>query len=195
MNASRRAAGFSLIEVMIATSVLAVMMAGASSTLGVVWRHNQLMREEASALRAADSMLAQIRAASLGVYGLMGVEAAYGEPSPGVPYTFAVQLLRGHQASMGVDGAPEGKVLLIMDETPDESDYGVDLNGDGDAVDTLSSTGSLLLFPLDLDGSGTFGDVVAPGDLQLLPVVVIMRWNSLAGGLEGRVQLMTIIGE
>ncbi len=209
MDGSRRAAGFSLIEVMIAVSVLAVMMAGASSSIATVLRHNQIMREEGAAIQAAERMLAQVRAAATGVYGLAGVVTIYGETS-GNPYTERARLLRGHTPKMGlkVSGTAQDEleVVLILDETPDESSYGrdldgtsgpdgIDLNGDNDAVDILNSPASGSLFPLDLDGSETFGDAVAAGDLQLLPVVVIVRWRSLAGGLPGRVVLMTIIAD
>ena len=66
--------------------------------------------------------------------------------------------------------------------------------GDGFAIGNLVTASSTSLFPLDLNGNGNITDgVVTAANLELLPVVVIVRWRSLAGGLEGRVQLMTVI--
>jgi type II secretory pathway pseudopilin PulG len=189
-----------MIELMIAVAVIAVMVVGAGSALTSTMRLNQFMREEAAAIRAAETKLAEIRAAAF-VYAATN----YGN------HTFRVSLLRGHDPSMGleVSGAAqsEGEVVLVTNETPDETAYGrdlddepgpdgVDLNGDGFAIGSLPSSTAGSLFPLDLNGDGDTNDgVVAAGNLELLPVVVIIRWQSLAKGMEGRVQLMTVIGK
>ena len=204
MSERREAAGFTMIELMIAVAVIAVMIAGAASSLTTSWRQNQLLREEAAALRHAEAKLAEIRGQTLA-----NIVTSYG-----ANYSFRAQLLRGQTGSMGllVSNVPvdEGEVVLILDETPAEAGYGrdldvttgpdgVDLNGDGYATGVLSSSGSGSLFPLDLDGDGdTDADAVPAADLKLLPVVVIIRWRSLTGGppklRERRVQLMTVIG-
>ncbi len=200
MGEPRRAAGFTMIELMVAVTVIAVMLIGAGSAVSTTMRLNQLMREEGAAIRAAETKLAEIRAATF----------AYAATSYS-NHTFSVRLLREHRVSMGleVSGAaqPEGEVVLVTDETPDEASYGrdldgdgsadgVDLNGDGFAIGNLTTPSSGSLFPLDLNENGNTTDgVVAAANLKLLPVVVIVRWRSLAGGLEGRVQLMTVIRE
>jgi len=200
MGEPRKTAGFTMIELMVAVSVIAVMLIGAGSAVTTSMRLNQLMREESAAIRVAEAKIAEIRAATF-AYAASGYNN----------HTFSVRLLRQHQVSMGleVSGAaqPEGEVVLVTNETPNEASYGrdlddeagpdgVDLNGDGFAIGNLTSPSSGSLFPLDLNGNGNTTDgVVTAADLKLLPVVVIVRWRSLARGLEGRVQLMTVIGE
>ena len=189
-----------MIELMVAVSVIAVMLIGAGSAVATSMRLNQLMREEAAAIRAAEAKLAEIRAATF----------AYAATSYN-NHTFRAGLLREHTVSMGleVSGAAqsEGEVVLVTNETPNEASYGrdldddgsadgVDLNGDGFAIGNLVTSSSGSLFPLDLNGDGDTDDgVVAAANLELLPVVVIVRWRSLARGLEGRIQLMTVIGK
>jgi hypothetical protein len=129
-------------------------------------------------------------------------------------YTFRVNLVEGQTQSLGLlsAGVPqnEGEVVIITDEEPDEAAYGrdlsspadgtpdgVDLNGDGDRTDVLNTTAAGCIFPLDLNGDGDTGDTaVVAGDLQVVPVVVIIRWRSFGGrGEERRVQMMTVTGK
>ncbi len=200
MGEPRRAAGFTMIELMVAVTVIAIMLIGAGSAVMTSTRLNQLIREESAAIRAAEAKIAEIRAATF----------AYAASSYN-NHVFQARLLREHTVSMGLEvsgvAQPEGEVVLVTNETPSEAAYGrdldgdgsadgVDLNGDGSVIGSLTSSSSGSLFPLDLNGDGDTDDgVVAAASLELLPVVVIVRWRSLARGLEGRVQLMTVIGK
>jgi Tfp pilus assembly protein FimT len=242
-----------MIELMVAVAVIAVMLVGAGSAVTTSMRLNQLVREEAAAIRAAEHILAQVRATPFarmtdppnwvdGVnqggwrlaqadqvclarevpFPVHGPEKPdKGEGDTNIVDEPDLRLLREHDLTMGVNVGGttvghsrryEGEVVLVTNETPDEAAYGrdldadgsadgvdlngVDINRDGNHNDVLGSTSSGWLFPLDLNGNGNTTDGVVPAaDLQLLPVVVIVRWRSLAGGLEGRVQLMTVIRE
>jgi prepilin-type N-terminal cleavage/methylation domain-containing protein len=190
-----------MVELMIALAILAVVMLGAFSTLHASARQNQYFREEAAALRAAQAELARVRNAEL---------TSSTTPSR-ADYTFTVALVEGQPAGsrglLEISGSrPEGEVVFIADETPDESDYGMDLDGNGypDGVD-LNGDGIVgrraerpdagFLFPLDLNGDGAI-DVDPLADrsqMKLVPVIVIIRWRSFTG-IEGRVELMTVIG-
>lgn len=208
---SRSANGMSLIEVMIAISVLGVAMMGAFSALMTSLKYNQLMREEAAAVQAATQKMAEIRgAAATDFEGIFKSKdnGGYGTDVNGDPYTWTLRLLVGQKAgSMGIEAGgavqPEGEVVLILDENPDEGDYGRDLDGDGgpDGVDlngngVIGTVGTGTLFPLDLNLDGDTSDDLsgAPGNMRMVPVVVVVRWMSRTG-TEDRIDLMTVIGQ
>jgi prepilin-type N-terminal cleavage/methylation domain-containing protein len=184
----RSAAGFTLLELMVAVTVMAVMIAGAAMTLNSSWRQNQFMREEVAAIRAAEDKIAELRG-----MGLDGLKTAIVDST--LMTSFPVTLVRGHGARMGPSGGDEGQVIPILDEDPDETAYGVD-GVDIDDNGTVATTTAGSIFPIDLNGDGDDTDDLSTsvGDMKLIPVVVVVRWESLAKGLTGRVQLLTVIG-
>ena len=149
-------------------------------------------------MRAARAKLSEIQA-----YTFDDIVAEYGSG-----HTFRVHLVDGTTQSLGLEVSgvqqDEGEVIIIQDETPDEGSYGRDLDGDGnpDGVDlnsdgqrtgVISAPGSSI-FPLDINGTnGTGDEFVAAASMNLMPVVVVVRWRSMTG-IERRIQLMSVIG-
>lgn len=217
MRARHSGGGFSLIELMIAITVLAVALGGAAAAWNTAMTQGQLMREEAVALRAAEEVLATIQGTDYDILtppnwvegrnvgGWLLAEAS--APSLAREAPFEVSLVAGHSPRMGLEyngtAQAEGEVIIIMNENPQEGDYGRDLDGDGssDGVD-IDSDGSLSgvpvgsIFPLDLNGDGDATDDLSadPNSMVLIPVVVLVRWQSLGGkAIQGRLQLMTVV--
>ena len=204
---SRNNAGFSLVEVMFSASILSVLVAAAASAMITSSRRDILTREDGAATYAARAKIAEIRRLTI-----TQLFTTYDNNNR----TFSVQLLRGQPAgSMGlvVNGIrePEGEIIFITSERPDEADYGrdlspadgqpdgVDLDGNGafnDVLNVAQADGGRSIFPIDLNGNGTTTDTnIAPANLQLLPVVVVIRWRSRATNEERRVQMMTVISQ
>jgi len=197
-EATRREDGFSLLELMIAAAILVVVILGTGSVITTTTRQNFMVREDAAAMRAARAKLAEIQA-----YTYDDIVAEFGSG-----YTFRVLLVDGTTQSLGleVSGAQqdEGEVVIIQDETPAEASYGrdlnndsvpdgVDLNSDGQTNGVISAPGNSI-FPLDLNGTnGTADNSVAAASMNLIPVVVVVRWRSMTG-IERRIQLMSVIG-
>jgi prepilin-type N-terminal cleavage/methylation domain-containing protein len=189
LNTTKRQtqAGLTLIEVVIAVAVLAVAMAGVFGAIMICFQMNTRAREDSIALSAAQDMLAQIRNTVF-----ENVPTTYDG------MTFPVPGLA--PPSPGVD---PGEVVIIRDETPDESVYcrdleapagpdGVDLNGDGDTWDILDTAVPGETFPLDLNREdGPVSDEVALDKMKVIPVVVLVRWRS-RGGLA-RMQLVSVV--
>jgi len=189
LERGRDSRGMSLLEVTIAIAVLAVMVCGVTMVIVSTSRLNTITREEAIAHAAAQDLLAQIR------------ETPFENIVPNYQgMTFAVPGLRNPR--VGVD---HGEVIIIDDETPDEAAYGrnlgagggspgVDLNGDGDRADILNVPAVNSVFPVHLDADiVNFIDVVAPADFKLIPVVVLIRWDSGEG--ISRLQIMTVVAD
>jgi prepilin-type N-terminal cleavage/methylation domain-containing protein len=202
----RNRPGYSLIEIMFSASILAVLVAAAGSAMISTSRRDMMTREDGAAAFAARGMIAEVRKLTI-----QQAFETYDEDNR----HFLVKLLNGNPVgSMGlvVNGIrePEGEIIFITSERPNEADYGrdlspfdgqpdgVDLNGNGTFTDVLNvaqADGGRSIFPMDLNGNGTTTDVdITPANLQLLPVVVVVRWRSKATGEERRIQMMTVIG-
>ena len=179
--------GVTLVEVMIAISVLAIAVAGTISAVQTSNMSNTISREHARAAEAAQAMIAEIRAESFNQ-----IVSRYENTTFNVD--FYPEQRRAGAPRMGIGGAAEGEVVIVRDENPSRFNYGRDLDGDGtpDGVDLGTVWGS----GLDLDASGGIdaaGVTIAPGALQVIPVYVIVRWQTVGGPLTGRVQLCTFI--
>ena len=190
--------GMSLLELMIALAILSIAILGAGSVLVTTTQANFLVREDAAAMRVARAKIAEIKSTDFD-----DIITDYGSN-----YTFRAELVDGVSMNLGLEVTgvqqDEGEVVIITDETPDEADYARDLDGNGsaDGVDLnsdASRTGAFTVpgpcvFPMDLNCDGDINDnVVAAADMDLIPVVVIIRWRSQGGGTR-RVELMTIVG-
>ena len=181
--------GVTLVEVMIAISVLAVAVAGTISAVQTSNMSNVISREHARAAEAAQAMIAEIRAESFDQIVSRYENATF-------DVHFYPEQRRAGAPRMGIGGAAEGEVVIVRDETPGRLNYGRDLDGDGtpDGVDLGTVWGS----GVDLDASGGIdgaGVTVAPADLQIIPVYVIVRWETVGRPLRGRVQMCTFIAK
>jgi len=176
-------AGFSLLEVVICMSILAIAIVGTGSAMLVSTHLNTRANHEALALAAAESKLAEIRESAFS--GILGTFSGQTFAVPGLPNPTGV-----------VD---QGEVIIINSETPDEAAYGrnlgvpdggpgVDLNGNGRFTDALSGAA----FGLDIDGDGAYTTAtVLPASFKLIPVAVLVRWRS-SEGIQ-RLQVVTAV--
>ena len=180
-------AGMTLLEVVIAVAVLAVAVCGTVGAMLACYQMNTRSREENLATAAAQDMLATIRET----------------PFENIVASFSGTTFRVNGLNTPAGGADHGEVIIIADETPDEAVYsrdlelpagpdGLDLNGDGDRTDVLNAPDPTSTFPYDLDGDGALvTGAVAPANFKLIPVVVLVRWESSTG--MARLQFMTMI--
>jgi prepilin-type N-terminal cleavage/methylation domain-containing protein len=176
-------AGFSLLEVMICMAILAIAIAGTASAVMVSTQLSNRANNDALAVAAAEDMLAQIR------------ETAFDQ----IATTFSGKTFTVAGLPFPSGTVPQGEVIIINSETPNEAAYGrnlggvdggpgVDLNGNGRFNDVLSGA----TFGQDIDGDGAYTTAtVLPANYKLIPVVVLIRWRS-GEGMQ-RVQVMTSI--
>lgn len=202
----RSTKGFTLIELMIALSVITTMIVGASMAMTTSIRYSNYLKEEAAAARVAEALLAEVRAANFST-----IVATYDG------LTRDVELIPNQVTEIRYSDdtkIDEAEFVIITDETPNEADYGRDIetfqdksvvptpDGSPDGIDlddnvdrtNTPSSASNSLFPMDLNGDGdTTDDLSAtPGTMRLIPVVVIIRWRTSLGA-NGRYQAMDII--
>ncbi|MCZ7647701.1 MAG: prepilin-type N-terminal cleavage/methylation domain-containing protein [Planctomycetota bacterium] len=212
--------GLTLLEVSLAMVVLTTSIMGVYSLFITSEMMQVLAREESLAMYASKGVINQLRVApfenSAFVEGTSPEEErpvfAYHNYRKKVDLAgpVAPNQRLGAISIAGGDGRKvdeELGVILIYQESPNESDFG-DVDGDGD-----------LDFPIDLNGNGSYSDVLSTPDpakhpfplnlggdksvltedfgsslsfLRFIPVVVVVRWRSLSG-LERRVQLVTYL--
>ena len=177
--------GVSLIEVMVALTVLAMATVGTITAVQLAGMSNSVSREYARAYEAAQEKIAEIRATDF--------DSIVGFNGQRFPVEFyAGQGLDPVLGRMGIGGVREGYVVVIdSDENPDPANYGRDLEPAGDGPDGVDLGG---VFPLDLNGNGNATDSgIAQANLQVIPVYVIIRWRTAGRRLSCRVQLCTFI--
>lgn len=174
----RGTSGFTLIEVVISVAVLATAIAGAFTMYVTQAKSGQWTEERRTAVQAAQEELDAIRN-DLSATGL--TDQLFNDYGPG-----------GGKASFNVPGLtpigtlPTGVVTVINDESPDEGDFLVDLNGNGNRTDISPAP-----FPLDINGDGDANDDVVTGGFSVFPVVVTVQWMGPYGAT--RIDLFTII--
>ncbi|SEC04417.1 type II secretion system protein I (GspI) [Pseudomonas saponiphila] len=78
MQALRKQAGFTLIEVLVALAIIAVAMAAAVRVAGLMTQSNGLLRDKSLALLAAQSRLAELRLEGRLPSGLKSVDCDQG---------------------------------------------------------------------------------------------------------------------
>ena len=156
-------AGFTLIELAVATSIL---MIGIVSVLSATTRMHTLRqanREHVLAQNAVRSMAERMHAAAHGF-----------APDPG---TWAQNLLDAYSAggAFGATFAVEGLTLVDGDASVGTIRIFSD-ETDGDA-----ELGARLAMPRDLNGDGDDDDTDVSGGARLLPVVLTLRWRGESG--------------
>ncbi len=163
---STRSAGFSLVEVMIATCVLTIGLLALSSTSVVIHSLDRADEARRQATLGLQDVVERIKALSAGSIDNPG----------GWSQTITPALRAGGQIGptfqvRGLDpwnGNPTvGTVQVITDETTTDAALGVTLG-----------------LPRDLNGDGDASDTDVSGDCTLLPVVVRARWGGSAGNRE-----------
>ncbi|HOX07027.1 MAG TPA: prepilin-type N-terminal cleavage/methylation domain-containing protein [Planctomycetota bacterium] len=183
-------AGFSLLEVIVCSGILAIAVSGTTAAILSCTYLNERVNHDTLALAAAEDRMAQIR----------------GTPFANIVATFRNQTFDVPGLPRPVGATLPGEVIIIDSETPNEAAYGrnlgvagggpgVDLNGNGRTTDVLSGS----VFGVDIDGDAGFSlspEVYTPvvanmNNAKLLPVVVLIRWRS-GEGIQ-RMQLMTTI--
>ena len=160
--------GFSLVEVVVATAVLAIGMLALTSTM---WRVHALTASN------EDRRLAQndLRAISEQIISLS--EAALEDPdtwSGTVAAAFAPGGAPGNTFDIPglerVPGAPSvGTIRVITDETRTDAQLGVTLG-----------------MPRDLDGDGAASNTNVGATARLLPVVLDLQWAAGSGSRRAR---------
>ena len=210
--------GMTLIEVMIAATLLAT---GIVAMLGVIITSSQvktLAQEEFMAMQAAQAKVSEIMSRSYDdvwdIYNTStaddpaGVWAAspwvYNDPVAGVSRNYAHNMfqvgdlgvgdLHPPENATGTQSFPHGQVLIIDDETPSETTWGVDINGndsnaDGDGYNDNPA------WSMDLNGDGDLADSGAAVNAAFVvtPVVVRVRWRSTVTGRTEQVILRTFL--
>ena len=173
---SRR--GFSLLELMMAISVMTVGLLGFTQALITALRAQALAREQSVATDAARRQIEILRSGNFATvfsrFNASALDDPAGAASPGANFTVTGLNARSDDA----DGMP-GEILFPVDVTQPETLR-------EDIADARLGT------PLDLDLDGVVDNADHGADFQILPVVVVVRWRSAAGG--GQVQLETILG-
>jgi type II secretory pathway pseudopilin PulG len=165
---SRRGAGFSLLEVTIAITVLTLALAGATSSIVAGDRLQRVNRDSALAEDAVRQGLELMRGADLAtMYARFNTRVdddPVGFVSPGA--TFDVPGLRSPPANAG---APVGTIQF---PTIDDG-AGPELRED--FVDAQMG------MPADLNGDGAIDDLDHSGDYRFLPVRVSVQWYGALG--------------
>lgn len=213
----RQPRGMTLLEVSIACGVLATAIMGIFSLFISTERMSIIAREEAIALYAAEAAINEIRTAPFATSqpGVIKIVAEYDKNTRPVsldgPNATQQRLSMGPVSApivvAGADGqkvADELGIVIINEESPDESHFGdvdadgdldfpVDLNQNGKFNDVLNIAANANIFPRDLGGDSTLNnETLAPSLMKLVPIVVVVRWNSMAQ-LERRIQVITFI--
>ena len=171
VSCRRAADGFTLVEVIIAVAVLAIALAGFSSTMIVSLRTSETSAELALANQRAqrmvealydvefDQLFRQYNDDAKDDVGGAGTAPGNGFAVPG--------LAAQHYDSDGLAGeisfaTPAGKPGELREDVKDD----------------------LLGFPRDLNGDGKIDDENHATDYQILPVRIVIRWAGANGDRE-----------
>lgn len=166
--------GFSLLEVMIAMSVLAVAVFGLMAAFSSIIRMREVTEQEVFAANAIMDRLAQVRAdARAGSDD--GFSQMIDNYLNNTDYnTFAVE-------GIDRDGSASGVIVLHLTENAVPAAFGLPDDGDGlnlDDDDTISSA--------DLADSGSYDDI------RLVPVEARVSWTR-AGGVPMEVRRFILV--
>lgn len=171
----RRAAGFSMVELMLVLTILTVAVGMLAGTLGSVMRLGPSVRETALAVEAARSAVERMRAAPFGdLFALYnadpGDDPGGAGTAPGAGFAVAGLQARADDP----DGLCGEVVLPIAAGALREDLVDVDLG-----------------LPRDLDLDGAVDGLDHAGDYEVLPVVVRVRWGGR--GAARQVEVFTTI--
>lgn len=167
-NATRRQSrpgegGFTLIELMIASAVLMVGLLATASSVLTSQRLNVQSRETTRAVEGAKAMIERMRGEDFRL-----LFARYNDDDADDPDGAGTG--PGDAFDVGGLAGPGGTAAGLVSFTLDEPALGVDLNGDGDAVDTLSNS-------------------ILGLDYLVLPFTVAVEWVGVTG--RRRVEVVT----
>jgi len=171
-------AGISLLDVLVAMTVLVVAIAGLASSLVSTLRLSRVNEETALADDAARALAARIRGSDFrdifALYNATPVDDPLATPAPGPDFDVPGLDARTNDADGFV-----GRVLFPVGpgETLRE-----------DAVDAS------LGMPRDLDGDGVVDAADHSGDYVLLPVTIRLDWRGPAGKRFLELDLLLIDG-
>lgn len=213
--------GVTLIEAMMALTVLAIAVAGTITAVLTASMSNTISREYARAYERAQEVIAEIRSTASTNFG--GIVSTYdqkefvvefyrgqddrcpncGEPASVVDITCkkcSESLQGGPRMGIPKGGVPskEGYVVIVNEEAPyirsdNRADYGRDLEPADGVKDGIA-----LGDKQDPDGPFPL-DLNADGDTDdvvadpIIPVFVIVRWRTVGRPGSNRVQLCTFI--
>jgi type II secretory pathway pseudopilin PulG len=201
--------GLSLLEVSASLGVLAVAISGMTSLFISYQRSQILVREEQIALTAIQQLINEMRAAPFSTSTGEKIVADFNKETRtvnldgpgGQNQRLSMDRMEAPGGGDGLKVDNEMGVILVNEENPNEGHFG-DVDGDGDRdfpIDlnqngkTTDSPVTGSIFPLDLGGDNTLtNETIAPSLLKIVPVVVVVRWQSISG-LDGSVQVLTLI--
>jgi prepilin-type N-terminal cleavage/methylation domain-containing protein len=199
--------GFSLVECLCALALLAVALVSTMSAYITHVKSERFTSERRLALQGAVAKVDEMRRLVASGWSLDQLYDNY-KPFIGVTDTANMPL-----ASFKVPGLTDGvnavrneyvgTVSLIVDESPNEADYGVDytvspsalrlgadINGNAYYLDTYPAVPAKP-FPMDINGNGNTTDNPLVEGFYLLPVVVTVHWTGVFGAQ--RLDLFTIV--
>jgi prepilin-type N-terminal cleavage/methylation domain-containing protein len=177
--------GLTMVELIIATAILAVLIMGLASSYLTAARLNSLTEEEARVLKAIESQREQVLATSrrtsgnpvtVGGQNYTGVDAVIAWYGQTANQTFTVP----EMSTTGLTTA----ITLRLDETyvPVELGAGgTTVNADGEQFGTLELDG-------DLSGDSGFRseDLSGGFDAEIVPVEIRVRWTTPFGTVTRR---------
>jgi len=201
--------GLSLLEVCASLGVLAIAISGMTSLFISYQRSQILVREEQIALTAIQQVINEMRASPFSTTTGEKIVADFNKETRtvnldgpgGQNQRLSMNRLSAPGGGDGLKVDNELGIIIVNEENPNEAHFG-DVDGDGDRdfpidlnqngrTDDAVVTGSI--FPMDLGGDATLtNETITPSLLKIVPVVVVVRWESISS-LEGRVQVLTLI--
>lgn len=161
--AERTVLGFTLLELMISSTVFLLVAGAVVIALVISSALNMTNRETALASRAAQSVIEELKATAFDEIYARYNDTAADDPGGTAPGSgFAVAGLAAQE------GDADGFVGAIV-----FPGTGTALHEDGDDVE--------LGLPRDLDGDGAVDADDHAGDYRILPLRVVIRWNGQNG--------------
>jgi len=176
----RNSAGFSLVEVVIAMSILAIALFGMISVITFSYRNNAVAKERVLAIRAAEKQIEIMR--SLIPTGLSSIFRTY-------PTTFAVYQdndAGNPNAIPALLPSPAGRITYPVDGT---NALREDLTGQ--FLGRFDAAGNPINIDMDQSNAIESTDKSASVTLAALPVKVTVTWKGVSG--PGQVVLTYIL--
>lgn len=200
--------GFTLVESLLALTVLTISLLAVFNLYMTYVKSERFTEERRLALQSAvekiDSLRQQLAAGQ-------SLDQIYANYKPTTAVTDPTNMPLAAFKVTGLTTASTdplrrnyvGTISLIIDETPNEQDYGVDysvsppvlnlgadINGNSYYSDAYPS-GTPAPFPLDINANGNTTDNPMTSGFHVLPVVVTVHWVGVFGAQ--RIDLFTIL--
>jgi prepilin-type N-terminal cleavage/methylation domain-containing protein len=201
------ARGLSLVECLCALAVLAVALCSTMSSYITHIHSERFTEERRLALQAAVGKVDELRRLVASGWSLDQLYDTY-RPFIGVTDPANMPAAAFTVDGLTVGSNPQrnryvGTISLIVDESPNESDYGVDysvspsvlslgadINGNAYYLDQYPGAPPRP-FPMDINANGNTTDNPLVEGFYLLPIVVTVNWQGVFG--VQRLDLFTII--